>query len=81
VSLGPNFPGETIGTQVANRKFWTTTVGWFAGADLEFAFDRYTVTGSFDYTYARPESYGLLSVNTTFNPGGMSFGLTGGMRF
>jgi hypothetical protein len=56
-------------------------VGWFAGADLEFAFDRYTVTGSFDYTYARPESYGLLSVNTTFNPGGMSFGLTGGMRF
>jgi hypothetical protein len=82
ISQGPNLPvGTSLLSQSALYSSWMPHFGAFVGGDLTLAYGSAYFNASMDYTWATVQSYQLLTVETSFSPGGMTLGLWGGVRF
>ncbi|MBI4965266.1 MAG: hypothetical protein HY913_18465 [Desulfomonile tiedjei] len=81
-ALGPNLPPGTPVFAISNEiKDWRAHYGAFVGSDLELGYGAAYVKGSVDYMWANALTYQLDAVNTSFNPGGMTLGINGGIHF
>jgi len=73
-------PITTVSSAVKNTD-WKTTFGFFFGTDLEIVSNVYFVRGTVLYSVQQQASVNADPVQTTFNLGGVSALLAGGLQF
>jgi hypothetical protein len=80
-SSGTILPGTVLAATTGSQENWKTLYGLFVGGDLSMGNTGYFLYASADYMWATNFSYELGAVKTTFNPGGFTAGLSGGIQF
>lgn len=73
--------GQVLFAETATYDDWLPHYGLFVGGDLSIGGTGYYLNGSVDYTWANAQSYELIGIRTSFNPGGFTTGIAGGILF